>query len=313
MRIERMIIGTDFGAPSIAGARWATSAFAPDADVILAHVIVPPQLPGFAAEPAASAAEREIAAHDAAAARLADVATVLPEGRVRTALCSGKPHVVLADLAEETGADVIVIGPHGDRPRTWRRFGTTADRLVRISRVPVLVFIGAPASPPRRLLVPLEDVGDPALTAAVLRWTRQLARAFDAEVVLLSVVAMSDAESALRIPAHAGAIAGVGSAAYTGPASREAVRAAGLRWLGDMAVTEIPGVRVSTAVAFGDPGDAIVDAAALAHTDLILLGRRNARTAAPETLGSTIATVLQGAACPVLVLIEPTDAASDEW
>ena len=308
MQIERIIIGTDFGAPSIAGARWATDILAPDADVVLAHVVALPPATPLSVDVAVDTAELEAAARHAAGARLAAVAALLPEARVRTALHVGKPHVILAELAEQTGADLVVIGPHGDRPRPWRRLGTTADRLVRISRTPVLVSIGEPTLPPRRLLVPIEDVGDLAVTTAVLRWTRHLARRFSADVVLLSVVtAAAYDEAAARILAHAG------DGPAEDPASRDMVRTATLTWLAEVAGAELPDARVSTEVIFGDPGDAIVEAAGRDRSDLIVLGRRSARTEMPETLGSTIASVLQGAACPVLVVIEPGDAASEEW
>lgn len=308
MQIERIVIGTDFGAPSIAGARWATDVLAPDADVILAHMIALPAAPGAELGVEMDAAELERAARDAAGVRLAAVASLLPGERVRTALYVDRPHAALAELAEQTGADLVVIGPHGDRPRPWRRLGTTADRLVRIARTPVLVSIGEPSLPPRRLLVPIEDVGDPAVLTAVLRWARHLAGRFGAAVTLLSVVtATSYEEAAARILAHAG------GGAAPDPGSRDTVRAATTQWLAEVAAAELPDAQVSTEVIFGDPGEAIVEAGTRERADLILLGRRSARTVMPEALGSTVATVLQGAACPVLVVIEPADASSDEW
>jgi universal stress protein E len=75
--------------------------------------------------------------------------------------------------AEEVGADLIVLGPH--QPRMFRGpiLGTTADRVLRSARVPVLI-LGQPVRLPlRRVVIPI-DLSDPASGALDqgLLWAR---------------------------------------------------------------------------------------------------------------------------------------------
>src|SRR5688572_22820251 len=45
MKLERVVVGTDFSAPSIAAAQWVAGQFAREAEVVLAHVISIPAVP----------------------------------------------------------------------------------------------------------------------------------------------------------------------------------------------------------------------------------------------------------------------------
>jgi nucleotide-binding universal stress UspA family protein len=45
MKLERVVVGTDFSAPSIAAAQWVAGQFARGAEVVLAHVISIPAVP----------------------------------------------------------------------------------------------------------------------------------------------------------------------------------------------------------------------------------------------------------------------------
>ncbi|MBI5445226.1 MAG: universal stress protein [Deltaproteobacteria bacterium] len=56
----------------------------------------------------------------------------------------GRTHTTILRLAEEAGADLIVIGTHGERGIERALYGSPAQRIIRGARVPVLV-------------VPLED------------------------------------------------------------------------------------------------------------------------------------------------------------
>lgn len=56
----------------------------------------------------------------------------------RTLIREGTPRSTILDVAEETGADVIVMGTHGRTGLTHVFFGSVAEHVVRHSRVPVL-------------------------------------------------------------------------------------------------------------------------------------------------------------------------------
>jgi nucleotide-binding universal stress UspA family protein len=49
------------------------------------------------------------------------------------------PHEALIDIAEKHGARMIVVGSHGEGPIKGAIVGSTAYKLVQLSKVPVLV------------------------------------------------------------------------------------------------------------------------------------------------------------------------------
>jgi nucleotide-binding universal stress UspA family protein len=64
----------------------------------------------------------------------------LPEG-VKTShrMCSGEPAQALVDEAKTGNYDLIVVGTHGRAGVLHLLLGSTAERLIRLSPVPVLV------------------------------------------------------------------------------------------------------------------------------------------------------------------------------
>ncbi|HEX3127893.1 MAG TPA: universal stress protein [Thermoanaerobaculia bacterium] len=68
---------------------------------------------------------------------------------------TGAPHRVLPELAEEIGADLVIVGATAGG-RLHRRLGSTADRVLRRGTCPILVVRGDLRIPPRRILAPLD-------------------------------------------------------------------------------------------------------------------------------------------------------------
>jgi nucleotide-binding universal stress UspA family protein len=282
MRMERIIIGMDFSATAIAAAKWVAEHLAPDAELTLLHVI-----------------DSGIVAEDAGAralgiARLHELATFLTAARVRTEVRAGWPHEEIAAAADDLGADLIVVGPHGAGRRAWQPLGTTAERLVRTAGVPVLVAAGELAAQPRRILVGVDDAD---ITAAVLACARDLAEAFDADVLALHVLSVADMSHVLSV------------AAATAHGEREeearvesALLEERMRWLDALGRAGLPPGRTGTVVTSGRPGEAILAAAREACAELLVLGRHGSGQVLPALLGSTVRTVLHGAPCPVLVV-----------
>lgn len=157
MRLARIVIGMDFSVGAVAAARWTARELAPAAELVLVYCGAPRgdvlPLP-----------------RGAATARLQTLTADLAPALVRVAVRTGDPADGLAAMAEEVEADLIVIGPHG-APAGSDEIGSTAERLVRRSRVPVLLAAGGLRGRPHRVLVPLaaDDV-----SPAVLEWTRVL-------------------------------------------------------------------------------------------------------------------------------------------
>lgn len=299
MKLDRILIGMDFSEPAIAGARWVSESFAPDAELTLLHVVEPLDGVAFARGILPPADALEAAAREDAAKRMQAIGSYLTADVPRREIRVGTPHEVIVNAARDGAFDLVVIGPHGDRPRRSLFLGTTADRIVRTSPVPVLVATHAPAGPPRRLLVPVDER---AVTPFVLETTRELAERFDAAVTLLHVwsnAVYSHVASMSYATAHGN------EQAARDDIARE-LDDASRHWLSEVARTGIPRERLTALVAHGDAGQVTVETAASMPADLILIGRATASIVRPALLGSTIGTVLHEARCPILVVTETT-------
>ena len=93
-----------------------------------------------------------------ARARLDKLVNDLKEDGHRAAayVAEGKPARELLACAEELGAGLIVAGAGVTEGTEWLFVGTTADRLVRNSKVPVLVVGTESVQPLKRILVPTD-------------------------------------------------------------------------------------------------------------------------------------------------------------
>ena len=56
------------------------------------------------------------------------------------------PATLIAEVAQDTGADLVVVGTRGHTPLAGLMLGSVTDRLLHISRCPVLV-VPPPAAP----------------------------------------------------------------------------------------------------------------------------------------------------------------------
>jgi nucleotide-binding universal stress UspA family protein len=105
--------------------------------------------------------------------------------QVRTEVRVGRrPEEELCRLAEELQAELLVIGPHGERPGIWRLLGSTAERAVRAAPASVLLARGLPADGVKTIAVALDEA---EITSSVAEWAALLARRFAARVVALHV------------------------------------------------------------------------------------------------------------------------------
>jgi len=57
-----------------------------------------------------------------------------------TAVCHGKPYIEILRLAEETAADLIVLGVHGRKRLDVAMFGSTTYHVVRRAACPVVTL-----------------------------------------------------------------------------------------------------------------------------------------------------------------------------
>jgi nucleotide-binding universal stress UspA family protein len=93
-------------------------------------------------------------------------------GPVTRHIVSGPAHRVLIELGEQLHAAILVVGAH--RGRFTHIVGSTASRVVRKSRCPVLMVRGRLAMPPDRVLIPVDL--SPISAAALQRGLQLVAR-----------------------------------------------------------------------------------------------------------------------------------------
>lgn len=109
------------------------------ADLFLVHVVepfVPPYPVALVPEPGTleGAAKREL---DAEVAR---VRPVLPT--VRGVVLVGSPVTKLTAWARENDIDLLIAGTHGRRGMSRGLLGSVAEKIVRLSQIPVLTVHG---------------------------------------------------------------------------------------------------------------------------------------------------------------------------
>jgi nucleotide-binding universal stress UspA family protein len=161
--------------------------------------------------------------------------------------------------------------------------------------VPVLVVEGAPRTPPRKLLVAVDDSD---VTPSVLDWARALARRYNAMATVLYVASpsLTTLNSTLT---EGGMEPLIGTAAEE---FEQSVRAAAMTWLEERIGTPEQEASLEPAIVVGEPATTILAEAAEHGSDLIVLGSRGRRTAKRLLLGSVSGSVLRRSDRPVLVV-----------
>lgn len=262
MQLARVVIGIDLTETSVRAASWVARSFAPDAEVVLLHCLDP------------LLDKRHMAdARERAAWYLRGIETEIGKPRSSHRIRIGDPARCLADLAAEIDADLIAVGTHEEHPERLPALGSTAERLVRCSPVPVLLCSASPEGTPRSVLLPLDSVD---VDAELADWTGALADRFQARLALLHVQdKRSDARQKL-MPNR--------SPAPTTPWSRVA--------------RELPSYRVFVDAVLGDRAEAVLSESQRFGTELVLLQAPD-DAAAPDR---SVDRVLRRAHCAVLVV-----------
>jgi nucleotide-binding universal stress UspA family protein len=245
-----------------------------DADVYILSVVNP-----YALSTVEERRERE----ERAESVVAEAAARVREAGVsaETSVEAGFPHRVILDAVEETDADAVAMGTHGRTGLQHYLVGSVAEKVVRLSPVPVLTvrYETDADHPYENVLVPTDgsEAAEPAE-----RWGVDLAAAFGADLRALSVVNEvrlpdGDAERALTNRARAAADAVVDEATAAG-------------------------VQASGHVATGVPHREILDFCESEHADLIVMGTHGRTGVERFVLGSVAEKVLRLSDVPVLVV-----------
>jgi nucleotide-binding universal stress UspA family protein len=289
----------DFSAPATAAAAWTARYFAPDAELVLVHAITLPDIPPFLRARMPPTRTLVETAEIGAKQRMRELSASLGTKRIQPEIRVGNAAELIADVSREYDADVIVVGQPSNRSAALGRLGTTAEQLVRDVSIPVLLAAGFRNATPRRLLVP---VNDSAVAPWVIDWARFLTERFQARATALHVIGSAVLSSVL-----AAAPVGGGGVEPEGGAVRADLSRETNQWLERLVRSRGDGGAINTDVAFGDPGQEIVDAARRLDADLVVMGSRGAKGLARLLLGSVASYVLRRVLCPTLVVKEPED------
>lgn len=297
----RIVIGIDGSEQALTGVDWVASLpLSPGDEVILAAVAQPPALVGtfgyvytagvVELTEAALRESRERAQVDlsAATARLQGC-----PAKVSALIVEGHPVDALSRLAEESQADLLVVGPHG-RGRLESLFlGSISQGLLQALPTSLLVA-RAPVRPPERVLLAL-DGSEQSLAAA--RWLTHLPLPGSARVDGLVVIGGLPLEVIEHHRNRHGRDDQIDLAELEERTATAVLDSAA-------EVLTAAGIVLRRHVRRGDAKVEILDAAAELGTDLIVTGARGVGGFKGLILGSVSRAVSRAATCSTLVAVE---------
>jgi len=296
MELDRVLYPIDLSQTPHHGLQTAAEiARRSGAELVLAHVIdfpYPYLAPGSVAFDVESYYEE---AQELAEQRLAAIRHDLGESvRVRSLIARGNAALGIVDLAAAEQIDLVVMPTHARKGLDRLLVGSVTEKVVRLCGCPVLTIApGTEAAAPatvRKILFPTDfsDPSDQALGTAV-----SVAELFDAEILMLHVVTVSDEDpsnpewSFPSIPReHVEAVENVarGELEQRGEQTPDAVR-------------------VDTRLARGFDAASVIDRVAKEEAvDLIVMATHGHTGLVHALLGSTAGKVIRRAPCPVLTV-----------
>jgi nucleotide-binding universal stress UspA family protein len=274
--LQRIVVGTDFSEPAATALGWASAiARAHGASLLLVHA--------FAQHDHGLSSEET----RAALAGLAAVET--GHGlQVHVEMREGAAAQVVASVARESGADLLVIGSRGRNPISRLFLGSVADAILRMVSLPTLVVHpGDARRTPRATHLLVGADFSPESDRAAAFAARMAVPRDTATVALLHASAVPTPFVGVEVPAGEPAE----TEALVRPALAERVRSlAGA------------GVRIEGLSCPGAPAEAVRDIAQDRDADIIVVGTTAPAGAAKLLLGSVAADLVHQADRPVLVV-----------
>lgn len=273
--------------------RLALLPLAPDARIALLHV-VPGSLPY---------GEQRRAARDASKALASEVRHLrkqLPrQASIEALVQSGAPAKVIAESAAELQAELIVMGRGSSRTLRDSLVGSTAERVLRQARIPVLVARLAPRATYYRPALALD------LDEAAHEVVRMMLRVLPPPRPRIEVIhAFDDPYQGFVYPSLSEQDAEDREDDLRTEATRQ-VNAAIIAALAKAKVPPEDAPSWKTRVHYGSPRYIVEKAIRKSESDLLVLGTRGHAGAAYVFLGTVAGDLLRAAKCDVLV-IPPT-------
>lgn len=227
--------------------------------------------------------------------RMQRQATELSQQPVDVRLEQGQPAERITALARELGADLTVLGSHGEGGVAAWNLGSTVQQVLAVARGSVLVARSATPAPsvvsPKRILVPLD--GSPR-TESVLPTAARFASAHGAELLLVHVVNEPQLTGVLRAPEDV-------ELARELATRLEARAQRYLDHIRDQLAREGASVRAQV-IRRTDGHQVLLELAQKEQIDLVILSAHGATCNAARPFGSVTAHLLAHSAVPLLVL-----------
>lgn len=283
---------TDLSAPADAALRAAHErALHAGAKLVVCHVVpslvrVNALFPERSAEQASAQVELAERVFEALVERTAAV-TGRDPSEFAALVDDGTPYARISELAEEHGAELIVIGDRGATGLTRMLLGSVAERVVRYAHCPVLIARSAVKGGKILVASDLSDPSLPAVSAAAAE-----ARRTGAELTALHCVE--------PVAVVIGSEYGMSLAPTAGPGPTKLARERAQVRL-EQALRENE-CRGEIQIVEGVPAAAILAVAEELQADLIVLGTRGRTGLKRVLLGSVAEAVARHAAASVLVV-----------
>lgn len=203
----------------------------------------------------------------------------------------GPAHATIAAVAEELGADLVLVGP-GARARTLRGrvLGATVDRVARTIGCALLVVRTRPEAPYRQVAVAVDFS---LKSDAAVRAARAVAPAAAFRLVHAVQVPDTFQQAMLRTGASHADIESFRERLADKARADLATLAAGIGGAG----------RVATRVLMNEPGAALVRLSKGRRLDLLAMGADGRGAVRQALLGSVTRRLLAEAGCDVLVAV----------
>jgi nucleotide-binding universal stress UspA family protein len=281
------LVATDFSVGAAdAMTRAARLPLAERAQITVVHVL-PEKLSQKSRAPIEKATRRQL---DHAIAALAKATSAVGRGDIEIVweLCHGRSYVEIIRHARSLGADLIVLGRHGQRPVKDMFIGSTAERVMRVGDLPVLAVSRKATRNYRRPVIAIdnEDTSRSVVDVALH--------------VLGPEVASATMVHAYHVPFEE-VIAPAASPRDMTKMRKECRQTAVSHLarfqesLGDV------GIRWRTSILRGDPRTVILTEVVRYRADLLALGTHGRKGLSHALLGSVAEWVIRAAECDVLV------------
>jgi nucleotide-binding universal stress UspA family protein len=273
--LRHILVPVDFSDLSALGLRYA-DALAKCSGARLSVLFANPfQPPAYFTQSRIAELEKqfESARHDAGRYLSEFVASTLPEhSRVSTDVVEAMPVDAILLESERLRPGMIVIGTHGRSGINRLMMGSVTERLIRLSRVPVLAVRGdLPPPGPVPIREMLCPVNDTPFARKALHYAVRMAACFGATLTVLHVEEPSGEHAIADLDAWI-------PATLRGACSLRAVRRQ------------------------GEAAREVIAAASVQGSDMLVLGAHHQRFFDTSTLGATTIRILRHTPCPVLAV-----------